>query len=175
MEQSISSLVKQVKNNAKKLDELEDVVDSNEQYARLMNLRVHGLKENERETSGMIEDALLKLFKTNLKIDVTPGEIDRCYRVGKYKAGSIRPVLIRFVSFNTRSKIFNNKKLLKQTGYVIKEDLTQARLDLLKKATEKYGVKQVWTQNGKICTYISNRKKVIQSLMTYDMDKQPNG
>lgn len=55
-------------------------------------------------------------------------------------------------------------RILKQTGLVIKEDLTQIRLEVLKKAIAKYGAKNVWTQNGKIYTFTSNRKKVIQSL-----------
>nr|CAH7741556.1 unnamed protein product [Callosobruchus chinensis] len=46
------------------------------------------------------------------------------------------------------SILYNNKKLLKGTGYIMKEDLTAMRLRIVKEASDKYGFKNVWTLNN---------------------------
>ncbi|KAG5872048.1 hypothetical protein JTB14_008340 [Gonioctena quinquepunctata] len=42
------------------------------------------------------------------------------------------------------------KKLLKGTGIIIREDLTKSRVELLNDTISKFGLKQVWTESGKI-------------------------
>lgn len=161
MDQAINMFMEKVNENCKKIDKLEVTQDENEQQARLNNLRIYGIPEPENETQEQTEHQLLKMFKNKLKLDIKTSDIDRCYRIGVHKRDITRPIFVRFISFKNRSSVFQNKKMLKNTGFVIKEDLTRIRSSLLKKAVEKYGTKNVWTQNGKVFYSSNNRKCVI--------------
>jgi len=78
--------------------------------------------------------------------------VDNCHRLGAYKtqAKYPRPVIVKFVSYLVRKKVWLNKKTLKGTGFLIKESLTKKRAALYKKAKDTFGWKQTWTQDGKV-------------------------
>ena len=50
-----------------------------------------------------------------MHIDLTPSNLDRTHHIGQKKASSNKPraVMNKFVSYNTRKIIFQNKRLLK--------------------------------------------------------------
>nr|CAI5854777.1 unnamed protein product [Callosobruchus analis] len=59
--------------------------------------------------------------------------------------------------------IFNNKKMLKGSGIVVKEDLTDNRLKLMQAAIEKISLKGVWSYNGTIYVMKDNRRISIKN------------
>lgn len=61
-----------------------------------------------------------------------------------------------FKDNQTKNKIFRVKKMLKGSNIVMKEDLTNERLKLVKEASDKYGYKNVWTFNGIIFAKTEN-------------------
>ena len=61
------------------------------------------------------------------------------------------PVIIKFVRYNDRKKIFSSKKLLKDSGVPITESLTAFRMKKLNNARETFGFRNVWTVDGRIC------------------------
>ena len=71
------------------------------------------------------------------------------------KSGKVRPVIVKFVRYNDRKKIYANKKLLKGTKVSITESLTAQHVEKLKEAKEKYDFKNVWSNDGRI-TYKDN-------------------
>nr|CAI5823236.1 unnamed protein product [Callosobruchus analis] len=83
-----------------------------------------------------------------------------CHRVGRKEEGKNRGVFIKITSIQKRNLIYAKKKHLKGTGVVVREDLTSLRAELLRKAIEKIGLRNVWTENGKIFA-IFNKKKII--------------
>ena len=61
-----------------------------------------------------------------------------------------RPIIVKFISYNDRREIFNNKKRLKGTGVSIIESLTSERMQQLKIARDQFGFKDVWSIDGRI-------------------------
>lgn len=145
--ETVKSLRDELSEEKNKVAALEIKMDELEQYSRRNNLRIFGVKEEDREDTDKL---LITLFENKLKIQVDVKDIDRCHRVGPKRAENSRPILVKFTSYRTRSQLFKCKKLLKKTGFVIKEDLTKKRHEILKAAGEKYGKHNVWSSDGVI-------------------------
>lgn len=133
---------------------LKQRTDELEQYQRRNNLRVFGIPEADGEDTDKL---LVDMFKERLGVDISPDRLDRSHRVGEGKkrrsedgAERHRPIIVRFTSYRDRRIVFMAKRKLKATGITIREDLTSARVDLLKKATEKFGRGKAWTLDGKV-------------------------
>ena len=87
--------------------------------------------------------------------------ICRAHRLGKKRTdGKSRPIIARIWSSNLQNDIYFSKKKLKDKSISITENLTQRRLEKLKKAEEQYGKKQVWTKEGRI--YSKDDKGIIK-------------
>ena len=64
-------------------------------------------------------------------------DIDRSHRLGKSKSsinGKPCPIIVKFVRYSTRNRIYINKKKLKGTGNSVTESLTVKRINMLEKA-----------------------------------------
>ena len=138
--------------------------DNLEQYSRRNNLRIFGLPET---MDGKLEDEVLHLFNTQLNLQIKREDIDRVHRLGRTgntnkRNGKVgRPLIVRFANYKSRRTVFEQKKMLKGTGIVIREDLCQGRLDLYKKAIDKFSYNNVWTVDGKICFKYKNLTKYV--------------
>ena len=73
--------------------------------------------------------------------------------MGKNDKTSNRPrlVIVKFIRYNDRKKIFSKKKQFKNSGISITESLTKLRMGKLAKAREEFGFRNVWTVDGTIC------------------------
>jgi hypothetical protein len=96
-------------------------------------------------------------------------EIDNAFRIGN-KHGA-RTIVVKFVSTWKKEECFRAKKVLKQTGYSLFEDLPKATYELLKLAQKKYGHKSAWTLGGKVFIQRNNIKKIINSIE--DINENP--
>ena len=86
-----------------------------------------------------------------MDIEITENDIDRMHRIGKPKNnGKPRPVIIKFVRYNDRKKVFSSKTLLKDLSVSITESLTAFRMKKLTNARETFGFRNVWTVEGRI-------------------------
>lgn len=145
----------------KKIERLEEHIDDLEQYQRRQCIRIFGMTEEENENTDEI--AIEVAEKVGVKVELT--DIDRSHRVGRgQENGRPRPIIVKFVSYRKRSEVFRNKRNLKGSGITIREDLTRARYHLLREAINKYGVTNVWTQDGTIIVKEGNSKKRLRSI-----------
>ena len=97
-----------------KVDDIIAETDRQEQYSRMNYLLIHGIPE---------------VIDTKMDIKITENGIDRTHIIGKPKSnGKPRPVIIKFVRYNDRKKVFSSKKLLKDSGVSITESLTTFRM-----------------------------------------------
>lgn len=182
MEIKINNITKPLTDKIKELEETNEELlskmDSLEQYSRRQCLRFYGVVEDKKED---VETKVLDVIKNKLNLsEITSMHIDRCHRSGKTPDASdqkrsknkSRPILVKFVSYKQRQLIYRNKKLLKATGIVIREDLTKVRLSLLHNVIEKFGYQNVWTEDGTIYYNHNNRKFAIRT--SKDFDKSSN-
>lgn len=146
------------------IQHLDNKIDENEQYSRRNCILLHGLPEQPDED---VLRRAMSVFKDNLNIDVNMAEIDRSHRVGRPRTsaqvvaeGGKRPIIVKFVSYQARDRVWRAKRQLKGLGLLITESLTGTRQRLFLEARERFGPRQVWTQDGRIVILKENGAKV---------------
>ena len=78
-----------------------------EQYSRRNCLLIHGLPESKNENTDLLA---MEVIETKMDIKITDNDIDRTHRIRKTKNnGKPRPVIIKFVRYNDRKKVFFTK------------------------------------------------------------------
>ena len=93
----------------------------------------------------------MEVIDTKMEIKITHNDIDRTHRTGKPKTnGKLRPVVIKFVRYNDRKKVFYSKKFLKDSVVSITKSLTVFCMKKLANVREAFGFRNVWTVNGRI-------------------------
>ena len=86
-------------------------------------------------------------------------DLDRSHRLRKPKRkdNKPRPVIVKFTRYAVRREIFMNKRKLKSKRLLIKESLRFSRTQLLGEAQKKYGVRNVWTSDGRVMFTENNK------------------
>ena len=109
-----------------KIDLFDKKSDDNEQYSRRNCLLVQGVKKQEQENTDNI---VLTVIKEHLDKELSIKDLDRSHKIGKNNSKSKRrPIIVKFISYNERREIFNNKKRLKSTGVLITESPIAGRM-----------------------------------------------
>ena len=146
----------------KKNKSLKSDVDELEQYSRRNYLLLHGVQENKNENTDNI---VLKTMSEELDIKIEENDLDRTNRIGSRnkEAGKPPAIIVKFTRYAIQNKIYSNKKKLKGKNVLITESLTSRRYNFLKEAQEKYGVKNVWTSDGRILFKQNNRILIYKS------------
>lgn len=161
MQQRIASLEEQ---NAQVLVEknaLQDELDDLQQYTRRNSIRILGIPEQMGENPVQV---VLNLFKEKLKIETETNKIDRAHRVGKISSKYHRCLIVKFISYHERKKVFDMKKLLKGSGIRIVEDLTKRRVEVLNAAKQQYKNENVWTSDGTIMIKKGTQKIAVRRM-----------
>ena len=146
-DEKISSLEEKVLGLTEKFDKLSSLVNTQEQYSRRNCILIHGLKENQNEDT---EEVVIDKIKSEMDLDISPGDIDRTHRIGVPTKGKNRLIIVRSVRYIDRRRIFTNKKRLKGKNMSINESLTKIKMSALKEARNKFGFSSVSTADGKI-------------------------
>ena len=140
---------------------LSDEMDALEQYSRRNCLLFHGVPETDADTT----DSVISLCQGKLDVNVTCELVDRSHRLGQRHVGPSgeykpRPIIVKFRSYEMRSSVFSTKRRLKGTKYVVTENLTRRRNDLLKKVRSLDTVSCAWTTDGRIVCLLGDGRKV---------------
>ena len=100
-------------------------------------------------------------FNMAIAMRVTPQCIDRSHRLGRQQPSTDkpRPVIVKFVSYETRRQVFSAKRRLKGCKLVITENLTKRRTEMLNRTRTQPGVKCAWTTDGRIVCLLENGEK----------------
>ena len=142
LENRVEILKEEKESQGKEIDDLE-------QYSRRNCLLLHGVVETNTECT---DDIIIKTCAEELGIDVKQEDLDRSHRLGKVKRNDNKPgpIIVKFARYAARNKVFSNKKKLKGKKLLITESLTVYRMKLLDEARQKYGVRNVWTYDGRV-------------------------
>ena len=135
------------KNLESYVGELEADLEDLRQYSRRTNLLIHGIAEDEQEST---DNKVMEVFKDKLGLDLTLDDVGRTHRLGRKAPSKKRPIIARFNSYRKRKMVFDAKRKLKGTGIVITENLTRTRYELYKKCIQEYGRENVYTLDGRI-------------------------
>lgn len=152
---AINCLKRQLQATTQRVEELEA-------YARRKVLLLHGVKESEVNLESVVLDLLKKMDLQALTID----DLAACHRLGRATSvpNRSRPVLVRFVRYDSRMMAWRNKTKLKGTGVSVMEFLTPAKKAVFAEARKVFGVRKCWTQNA--CIFVQlpdNSRQTITS------------
>ena len=103
-----------------KVSNLSVQVDKKEQYSRQNYLLIHGAEENWNEDTDTLS---INIIDEHLRLDIQPSDIDWMHCIGNknkvHKKG--RAIIIKFTSYNTRKKVFMNKRKFKGTNIMLQK------------------------------------------------------
>ena len=146
---TVEDISKKVKENEKKIDDLQ-------QYSRSNCLILHGC--HNAPTGADVSNQVFEDFvigfpnsKLNLPSAVSRSDIDICHTLPSKKGKN--PIIIKFVRTSMRNTIFHHKADLKSTSgpkYSITESLTKRRLKILEEARKVFEFKNVWSLKSDI-------------------------
>ena len=154
-----------------------------EQYSRRNCLLINGIKEADPPKENVSEEtsevstqentdiAVLLLFNEKLGVDVHIKDIDRTHRIGRQKQknkDAPRPIIVKFSNYNTRQRVFQARRKLIGTQITIVENLTSKRVAILSKTRNKFGVRNVWSLDGRIFAVVEGVKTRIDSIEQID-------
>lgn len=170
-----SALIEELQSEVSKLHaenyKLMKYLDDQEQMARSKNLRIFGIEAGNSEETDHKEDLVTKitdLFTNKLNVPVRKIDIAKCHRIPNRTPNNKQSaVLVRLANYTIRENILKSRKLLKNTGVQIKEDLTKSRLKLFKKSIDLYTKDRAWVYNGNI--YIKSDDKVCRVTTEQDL------
>ena len=98
------------------LDDLDSVIGRHKQYSRRNCLLLHGIEEESNENT---DQCVIDVLNESMDETISIQDIDQTHRLpGKKPNGKSRPVIVKFVRYNTRNLIFENKKNLKDQELV---------------------------------------------------------
>ena len=119
---------------------------------------IQGVDEAEGEDT---DELSIKVIEEHMNQKIKPE--DRSRRLGNPKKSikaKPRPIIVKFVRYNTRNTIYRNKKVLKGKGISVTESLRTKRFKMLEKPRELHGFVNVWSQDGKIMFFDKTINKV---------------
>ena len=132
-------------------------LDTQEQYSSRECLVLHGVPEKYHldEAAMKAEDTDLEavnVLNSHLKIGISEMDISRSHRLGKRFPNQKRPrpIIIKLVRHNLKSKLYSAKRMFKGTKFMLTERLTKRRATMYRYAQEKYGRNNTWTKDGEI-------------------------
>lgn len=120
IEEAVTTLKIENKNNTKKINSLETEVKKN-------NLILFGIEEEIEED---LLNKVLNFFDVTLNTKICASEIDCVYRFGQKQ--KVRPILVKFVSRHKKSTVLKKGVLLKNTKISISNDRTKEDREIQK-------------------------------------------
>ena len=166
LEETVKSLVAQktsMKNtlNTVEADVKQALVWANEieQYGRRWMVRVHGVKETDKENCVQLVKAL---FQERLEVTVADSDIEAAHRVGRVVPNKTRGIIVRFARRDVKWKIIENRRKLQSSGMSIMEDLTNLNMKLINRLNNSELIEKCWATNGKVFGLLPNVKNKIR-------------
>lgn len=143
---------------------MEQKLDDIEQQLRKDNIRIHGLNDEKEE---QIQIKLVAFFKEAINIKFDQYDLNNAYRVGAYRPGQPRDIVVKFTSNLIKCQVMRNRKNLKNTGnrIYVNDDLTKYRSMLYKHSRDLVRDKRIhstWTTDGNILAKLHENSKPIR-------------
>ena len=111
-EEIINKLMENIAKLIRKVGDLSEAVEKQEQYSRYNCLLLHGILKKKQENTG---ELCIKAINKHLDLDINDRDIDRTHRIRNPRSTDEKPrsTIIKLVRYNDRKKIFDSKKKLK--------------------------------------------------------------
>ncbi|KAL8598769.1 hypothetical protein ACOMHN_033332 [Nucella lapillus] len=146
----------------KKVKEGKEMRNNLEQYTRKDNIKIINLQgDKPRETSDETEKRVVDFLHSQLGLTtITSDHISIAHRVGPYRQSQNRPIIVKFISRNTKVLVMKNKRNLKGQKIYINEDLTKLNAQRLAELKKHIGVLSAWSFEGSLYCKLINLEKI---------------
>lgn len=136
LQQEVKKDMKTLQDENQKLKETvqrqELKIEALEMETRKKNLIIFNVKEEPEENVQILLQTVIGITE-NMEVQITRGDIDFIYRVGKQQTGKTRPIKVGLTSRIIRTEILKNVKKLKGLDIGISEDFDKKTVDIRKK------------------------------------------
>ena len=144
-----------------KVASLENANDNLEQQGRKDSIRIKNVPEEELEEKST-DDFVIDFAKEHLDLDLTPHDISVSHKLSKEPNDHGKfNLIVKFSRRNVKRDVYSRKKKLKNSGYVITEDLTFKRRAIMARLGNLRWKKKIfscWSMDGKIFYKAANDK-----------------
>ena len=97
-------------------------------------------KESQSEDT---DDVVINKIKSEMDLNISPGDIDRIHRISVSTKGKNRPIIVTFLRYMNRRRLFTNNRILKGKNVSITQSLTKIRMSALKEGRNKFDFSSV--------------------------------
>ncbi len=164
------SLQQQLNNHQEYIEMAQMAIEEMQLYSRRNCVVISGIPESKGEDT---DEIVTKLANEKMNVPLTKEDLDRSHRLGKPTTDKPRPIIAKFVRYNTRTKFLLARKNLKGTKTGVQEMVTKHVGNLLQRAEQLKKnapwVKNVWIWNGNVHVYVkpdnqdTGYKRIIRS------------
>lgn len=92
-----------------------------EKQIRYRNIIFFGVEEGEKSYEEL-ENKMLSIITTNMKVICNKSEIELAKRIGKRLENKVRPIVVTLTTYGKKVSILRNKSYLKSLNIYLKED-----------------------------------------------------
>ena len=124
-----------------------------EQHTRKDSIRIRGIDDPEKEeTSVRSAEKAVKVLKDKLGMNISEKDISVAHRLGTFseERTATRSIIVKFVARYHKIEVIQKRRVLKGTGIVIQEDLTNMNMKLLERLSRTDSVETAWSRDGKL-------------------------
>jgi predicted RNase H-like nuclease (RuvC/YqgF family) len=166
----IRELKQKLENTEKVSREALRLSNKNEQYSRKFNFKITGLKEQKLENTDKLTKDFIK-DKTGVHLD--DHEVVAIHRIPG-APGKPRPILVKVVSLQMKTKIMRKRSVIKNlgSGQKLVDDVTKANAELIADLTEHSGIEAAWYFNGSVFAKVKGCEKKIRFDITDDLERK---
>ncbi|CAH2047398.1 unnamed protein product, partial [Iphiclides podalirius] len=135
-------------------------LDEMETRHRQKILLLNGISE---DPNSNVEQQVLDIFHNKLGLtNMIRSSIKRCHRLGPLDRDRCRAVLVHFCDYSVKRQVWKSKSKLENTPFTMSEFLTRMRQSIHKMARKHFGMRNVWTLDGRIYIKLpdGSRKKI---------------
>ena len=164
----LTTLQRAVDSQLDRTKAIEETANQLEQYSRRSCVRIFGIKETDGESTDTI---VCDLANKKMDVPLSTSDIDRSHRVGKRVPNSVhpRPIIVKFVSYRTRTTFIKARRKLKGSKITVQEDLTAKNQEIYRKTYKSAKVESAWTVDGRVFALVNTTggkkmKKLITSI-----------
>ncbi|KAG5863636.1 hypothetical protein JTB14_017881 [Gonioctena quinquepunctata] len=162
-------MLKKLENQEAQIYTLIEKQEKCDQYHKSRNIIVYGVSEEHNENCRSI---LLDIFKNKMELHIDHVNIENCHRMKSRNVNQPKPIFVRFTTNHYKNEVYQNKKSPKNTGILIREDLTNQQRQILMAVIRRLGKDgKVWTNHGTIFSKINEGANVFKINSSGDLDR----
>lgn len=120
----------------------------NEQYSRKNNVKLMGVADLTNETESRLTKNVLAIIKEKTDEDIESSDIVAIHRIPSKI--NPKPVLVKFKNNSVKTRLMKHRKVMKQQGYKLVDDVTRENTQLIGRLLEHEKIDSAWFFNGYI-------------------------